>query len=263
MKFRVLTLFPEMVKATLKEGVVGQSVQNGELSLELVNPRDFAEDSYQRVDDRPFGGGDGMVMMIDPLAKALKSLADKNGPVVYLSPQGKVWNDQMARTWAKEYSEVTLICGRYAGVDQRFINRYVDAEISIGDYVISGGELAAMVLMDSVARHLPGVLGNPISSDQDSFQTQCLEGPIFTRPSQHELGDVPEFLTSGNHSKISQIRRAVSLALTRLRRPDLLENATETPAWIEVAQTVLALNEGEKNALGFSPIELSEMKKWK
>lgn len=263
MKFRILTILPDLVTAALKEGVVGQSVQNGELQLEIVNPRDFTEDKYHRIDDRPFGGGDGMVMMIDPLVRALKSLADKNGPVVYMSPQGRKWNDNLARSWAKEYSEITLICGRYAGVDQRFINRYVDAEISVGDYVLSGGELAALVVMDTLARHLPGVLGNPLSSERDSFHDGLLEGPSFTRPNQHDLGDVPEFLMSGNHQNIALLRTAISQALTRLRRPDLIQECSVSVTWPEVAQTILKFTEAEKNSLGFSPIELSEMKKWK
>jgi len=263
MKFRVVTLFPNYFKTPLEEGVVGQYFSEGQATLALANPRDFAEDNHHSVDDRPFGGGDGMVMMIDPLTKALKSFGDKNGPVVLLSPQGRPWSDELARIWSKEYGEITLICGRYAGLDQRFINRYVDQEVSVGDYILSGGELAALVVIDSLVRHLPGALGNPASSEHDTFRSGLLEGPLFTRPNHHDLGDVPEFLLSGNHQKIAEIRNAISLCLTRLRRPDLLGEKMTMLRWPDLAQSVLQLSEPEKNALGFTPIELVEMKKWK
>lgn len=227
MRFNVITIFPQLISDALKEGVVSQAFKGGQLGVKTVNPRDFSTDNHQSVDDRPFGGGDGMVFMIDPLVKALESLGEARGRVVYLTPQGKKWTDALAREWAARDQNITLICGRYAGIDQRVINRLVDDEISIGDYVLSGGEIPALVLMDSISRLRPGVLGNAESPQKDSFVEGLLEGPVFTRPRQHELGTVPSFLTSGNHQEISAVRAALSRALTLLKRPDLVKGSQE------------------------------------
>lgn len=160
MRFNVITLFPDLIKEALRHGVVGQAIARKDIELELITPRAFTSDVHHTVDDRPYGGGDGMVMLYAPLVQALASLGKSAGHKVLLSAQGKKWSDSQARAWAQFKKPITLVCGRYGGVDQRFINEHIDEEISIGDYILSGGELGAAVLIDSVARFLPGVLGN-------------------------------------------------------------------------------------------------------
>ncbi len=257
MNFNVLTLFPQTIHAALSEGVVGQSFQHGNLTVRTINPRDFTTDNHKTVDDRPFGGGDGMVLLIDPLEKALESLGDTKGKVVYLTPQGKPWSDSLARSWANESINITLICGRYAGIDQRFINEYVDEEISIGDYVLSGGEIPALVLMDSIARFCPGVLGNPASPDAESFSKGLLEGPIFTRPREHRLGQVPDFLLCGNHKHIEAVKSALAHALTALRRPDLLDPKKRN----EIRKSVSDLEKIPEKELEAMGVPISEIHK--
>ena len=226
MNFNIITLFPEMFDVTLELGVTGRAVVQGKAHVQLINPRHFTEDVHQTVDDRPYGGGDGMLMMMSPLAQALKSLQQKGGlgHVVYLSPQGQRWSDAKARDWGSQKKTVTLICGRYAGVDQRLVSQYVDEEISLGDFVLSGGELAAQVIVDSTLRFVPGVLGNEESPQAESFARGLLEGPSFTRPQKFEELPVPEVLLSGDHAKIEEFRLMMALAFTCLRRPDLLNN---------------------------------------
>jgi tRNA (guanine37-N1)-methyltransferase len=220
-KFNLVTLFPEMFGA-IQAGVVGQAVKSEKIQLNFVNPRDFTNDIHRTVDDRPYGGGDGMVMLAEPLEKALQSLGDERGHVVYLSPHGQVWNDKLAREWAaKSTPTITLICGRYGGVDQRFLNKFVDSEISVGDFVLSGGEIAAMVMVDTLARLVPGVLGNAESVHAESFADGLLEAPQFTRPQAAYGQEVPEILTSGNHKKINEFRQMISLLRTLQLRPDL------------------------------------------
>ena len=171
MRFNVITLFPNLIESVLDAngGVVGQAVSRGDVTIHTVNPRAFTSDLHKTVDDRPFGGGDGMVMLYEPLACALRSLGGDVGHCVYLTPHGKKWSDQKARNWAKTKKIVTLVCGRYAGVDQRFINDFIDEEISIGDFILSGGELGALVLIDSTSRFLANVLGNSQSAEAESF----------------------------------------------------------------------------------------------
>lgn len=222
MKFSVITVFPEMIENFFSQGVVGQSLNRNLLSLETINPRSFTNDVHHTIDDRPFGGGDGMIMMASPLEQALLSVKgpDKSS-VIYLSPQGEAFNDMKARQLAK-LKHVVLICGRYGGVDQRFINKYVDEEISIGDYVLSGGELAAAVVVDAVARMIPGVLGHGASAHEDSFaKNLLLEQPHFTRPRDWHDQIVPEILTSGNHKAIAEWKSKVSRLVTLAKRPDL------------------------------------------
>lgn len=260
MRFQVLTLFPKMIEEALREGVVGQAVGAGQVEVKCVNPRDFATDLHRSVDDRPFGGGDGMVMMLEPLVAALESLGDRKGRVVYLSPQGRPWKDSVARQWAGDGRPVTLICGRYAGVDQRLINHHVDEEISIGDYVLSGGELAALVVIDSMTRLLPNVLGNPDSPQVDSFSQGLLEGPLFTRPRQHALGEVPATLLSGHHARIESYRRALALALTALKRPDLVAvEAVSNLRVVKAVKELLALPPEELKSLGVKTKELETL----
>lgn len=222
MQFNVITIFPEMIRAALKEGVVGQAVQHGLVKLDVVSPRQFTADFHKTVDDRPFGGGDGMVMLYSPMKAALDSFAENKGKVVLLSAQGEKWSDSKARLWSKSGQPVTLICGRYGGVDQRFINECVDEEISVGDYILSGGELAALILIDSTARLLPEVLGNMQSADKDSFADGLLEAPLFTRPQAVAGQKVPTVFLSGDHKKIDQARRALSILITLKKRPELV-----------------------------------------
>lgn len=254
MRFNVVTIFPQLITDALKEGIVSQAFKGGQLAVKTVNPRDFATDNHKTVDDRPFGGGDGMVLMIEPLMKAIESLGDERGRVVYLTPQGRKWTDSLAREWAADDRNLTLICGRYAGVDQRVINRYVDEEVSIGDYVLSGGEIPALVLIDSISRLRPGVLGNAESPQKDSFVEGLLEGPVFTRPREHELGAVPSFLMSGNHQEIAAVRKALATVLTGLRRPDLFASSPEMKKMIKKLRQIPA---SDLKQLGVDEAELS------
>ncbi len=212
----------------VESGVLGQAQKKSLIEIHTLNPREFTKDVHKTVDDRPFGGGDGMVMMFEPLKQAYESLQSKGarGPLIYLSPQGALWNDQKARALASSSDRsITLLCGRYAGIDQRFIEEYVDEEISIGDYILSGGELAALCVIDSVARFLPGVLGNQVSPYQESLANGLLECPQLTRPRDLPGFQVPEVLTGGNHALIEEFRFDVSLVRTYFLRPDLWEKA--------------------------------------
>lgn len=220
----VITLFPEFIESSLDVGVVGRAVKRGLLSVNSWQLRDFAHDNYKTIDHRPYGGGPGMVMLIDPLRECLRAVraADpRPNHVVYLSPQGRPLSQARVRELA-EKPRLTLLCGRYEGVDERLLNAEVDEEISIGDYVLSGGELAAAVLIDAVGRLQDGALNDPQSAVQDSFENGLLDCPHYTRPEQHELGDVPAVLSSGDHKKIARWRRQQSLGRTWLRRPDVL-----------------------------------------
>lgn len=225
MQISVVSLFPEMVAAIGKFGVVGRAQSRGRISLDFENPRDFADDNHRTVDDRPYGGGPGMVMKLQPLAGALqaaKSRLPQGCPVVYLSPQGAVFDQATAKRFAA-LPGLLLLAGRYEGVDERLIESEVDEEISLGDYVLSGGEIAAMVVIDAVARLLPGVLGDGESAEQDSFAEGLLDYPHYTRPETVEGRAVPEVLLSGNHEKIERWRQKQALGRSFLRRPDLLE----------------------------------------
>ena len=228
MRFDILSLFPDFVEQISTHGVVGRAGERGLLSIHPWNPRDYAEGNYRRVDDRPFGGGPGMVMLIDPLRAALAAIrAAEPAPVhvVYLSPQGKPLTQAKVRQLAV-MPRIALLCGRYEGVDERLLQAEVDEEISIGDYVLSGGELAAAVLIDAVARLQDGALNDAESALQDSFEGDgLLDCPHYTRPVEHALGAVPEVLLSGNHAAIARWRRQQSLGRTWLRRPELLNEA--------------------------------------
>lgn len=225
MRIDVVSLFPEFVAHCAGFGVVGRSIERGLLTVCGTNPRDFAEGNYRRVDDRPFGGGPGMVMLIDPLRRAVAAARDADpapARVVYLSPQGSRLDQATVRRLAGE-SRLILLCGRYEGVDERLIRAEVDEELSIGDYVLSGGELAAAVLVDAIARLQDGALNDAESAAQDSFEDGLLDCPHYTRPLEHPLGTVPDVLLSGDHAKIARWRRMQSLGRTSERRPDLLE----------------------------------------
>lgn len=227
MRIDVISLFPDFIQACAGFGVTGRAVERSLLTLHGWNPRDYAEGNYRRVDDRPFGGGPGMVMLIDPLRAAIaaaRAADPEPTTLVYLSPQGRRLDQAGVRELAGR-RRLMLLCGRYEGVDERLVRAEVDEELSIGDYVLSGGELAAAVVVDAVARLQPGALSDADSAEQDSFETGLLDWPHYTRPVSHELGDVPEVLMSGNHAHIDRWRREQALLRTLERRPDLLETA--------------------------------------
>ncbi len=224
MDFTVLTIFPEMFDPFWQHGIIGKAVAKGQLGVSVINIRDFANDKHQVTDDRPYGGGSGMVMKPEPLAEAIRSARQRlpKSRTVLLTPQGRTLDQEQAQALAG-YEGLILVCGRYEGVDERINQSLIDEEISIGDYVLMGGELAAMVLMEAVARLIPGVLGNENSAALDSFTENLLEHPHFTRPSVFEGEAVPEVLRSGNHKAIDQWRLEMSLIRTFLKRPDLLK----------------------------------------
>ena len=224
MRIDVVTLFPAMFEAIAEHGITSRAVQQGILELAMVNPRDFTEDTHRTVDDRPYGGGPGMVMMVEPVRQAIRAAraaSDKPAKVIYLSPQGRPL-DQKGLLELSSRQRLVLVCGRYEGVDERLIQAEVDEEWSIGDYVLSGGELAAMVMIDGVTRLLPGALGHEDSASEDSFMQGLLDYPHFTRPEQIDGMAVPSVLLSGDHAKIRRWRLKQALGRTWLRRPDLL-----------------------------------------
>ncbi|WP_026893871.1 tRNA (guanosine(37)-N1)-methyltransferase TrmD [Clostridiisalibacter paucivorans] len=223
MKIDVLTIFKNMFDTVMGESIMGRAIDRNIVAVNYTDIRDFSNDKHKRVDDYPFGGGPGMVMKPEPIYNALSSLDYKNARVIYMSPKGKVFNQNLARELSKE-EHIIFICGHYEGIDNRIIDNYVDDEISIGDYVLTGGELAAMVVMDSIIRLLPGVLGNEDSFKDESHYEGLLEHPQYTRPRVFNDISVPEVLLSGNHKKIEEWKRYQSLMLTYLRRKDLLEN---------------------------------------
>jgi tRNA (guanine37-N1)-methyltransferase len=225
MRIDVISLFPPMFEAVSGYGVTGRAIKNGLLTLRVWNPRDYTEDRHRTVDDRPYGGGPGMVMMIEPLARAIEAARSEQGKdakVVYLSPQGRRL-DHAGVVELSKRAGVILLAGRYEGIDERLLETEVDEEWSIGDYVLSGGELAAMVMIDAVARQLPGALGDEGSAQQDSFVEGLLDHEHYTRPEDYAGRRVPEVLLSGDHEKIRRWRLKRSLGRTWLRRPDLLE----------------------------------------
>jgi tRNA (guanine37-N1)-methyltransferase len=231
MRLDVVTLFPEFMQQCSGFGVIGRAVERGLLEVAAWNPRDYAEGGYRRVDDSVCGGGPGMVMLIEPLRKALaaaRQAATGTAPVICLSPQGKRLTQEKVRHLAS-LPRMILLCGRYEGIDERLLEHEVDEELSIGDYVLSGGELAAAVLIDAVGRLQEGALGDAQSAEQDSFSDSLLDCPHYTRPVTHALGDVPAVLLSGDHAAIRRWRRMQSLGRTWLRRPDLLENVALDP----------------------------------
>ena len=223
MDFTVLTLFPEMFSVLLAGGIVRRAIEAEYITVEPVNIRDFAKDRHRTVDDRPYGGGSGMLMKPEPLAEAIRQAGKKHPEAwkILLTPQGRLFDQKVAGELAEQPS-VILVCGRYEGVDERVREHLVDEELSIGNYVLTGGELAAMVIIDAVTRLVPGTLGSEASAQEDSFSGGLLEYPQYTRPRSFEGVDVPEVLVSGNHAAIKEWRRRASLVRTMLKRPDLL-----------------------------------------
>jgi tRNA (guanine37-N1)-methyltransferase len=225
-RFTVLTLFPELINAYRDVGVIRKACESNVIEIDAINPRDYAQSSNGRVDDTPYGGGPGMVMTAGPMYRALAGLKTDKAQtrhVIYLSPQGKTFNHSAINS-LNHYDHLIFLCGRYEGVDERIVLNSVDSEWSIGDYVVTGGELPALVMIDALARTLPDVLGSELSSIEDSFHSGLLDYPHYTRPAEIEGQAVPEVLMSGDHGKIASWRRKQSLGRTYLRRPELLEN---------------------------------------
>ena len=220
MKFYVLTLFPEMF-GILNQSIIGKAIEKELIDINLINIRDFSKDKHKKVDDTPYGGGAGMVMKPDFVYDAYKSIEDRNAKVIYMSPQGKTLNQKKVEELAKE-SHLIILCGHYEGIDQRVLDKIVDEEISIGDYVLTGGEIPAMVLIDSVSRYVKGVL-NEESIQEESFSNWLLEYPQYTRPEIFEGVKVPEILLSGHHENIEKWRKEKSIEITKKKRPEILE----------------------------------------
>lgn len=220
----ILTIFPDIVAAPLRESIIGKAIDRELIDVRVINIRDFASDKHHTTDDRPFGGGSGMVMKPEPLAAAIHSVreSDPAVKVILLSPQGRIFRQEVAFELSR-LEHICLVCGRYEGVDERIRTHYVDDEISIGDYVLTGGELPALIVLDSVARLVPGVLGSDESITEESFVGGLLEYPHYTRPEVFEAHRVPEILLSGNHGAIHRWRRQQSLLRTWQKRPDLLQ----------------------------------------
>lgn len=221
MKFDVLTLFPEMFEP-IKQSIIGKAEEKKLIDINLINIRDFSKNKHKKVDDTPYGGGAGMVMQADVVYNAYKSIKDENAKVIYLTPQGKVLNQKKVEELSKQ-EHLIFLCGHYEGIDQRVIDKIVDEEISIGNYVLTGGEIPAMVLIDSVSRYVDGVLSEG-SISEESFSQGILEYPQYTRPETFEGVKVPEILLSGHHKNINKWRRCEALKNTYLKRPELLEN---------------------------------------
>ncbi len=227
MNINVITLFPEIFDS-LNYGLLGKALDREDIKINIFNLRDHQLNKHGQIDDKPYGGGEGMVLMAEPLENAIKNIPSDNlGIVINLSPQGRIFSQKKAKELST-LKNITIICGRYEGIDERLISQYVDDEISIGDYVLSGGEFAALTIIDSLSRFIPGVIGNQKSVEQDSFSHGLLKGPVYTRPETFNSDDIPEVLISGDHNKIKEWRDNQSLIRTFERRPDLLKNAKLT-----------------------------------
>ena len=224
MKFDVLTLFPEMFD-TLNQSIIGKAKEKELIDINLINIRDFSKDKHKKVDDTPYGGGAGMVIKPDVVYDAYKSIENKNAKVIYMSPQGKILNQKKIENLSKQ-KHLIILCGHYEGIDQRVLDKIVDEEISIGDYVLTGGEIPAMVLIDSISRYVEGVISQE-SIEEESFSNGLLEYPQYTRPEVFQGEKVPEILLSGHHENIEKWRKDKSIEITKKKRPDLLKNMAE------------------------------------
>ncbi len=248
MKYYILTLFPEMVLQGLNTSIIGRAVDKGLISMEAVNIRDYSKDKHNHVDDAPYGGGAGMVMQPGPVCDSYEALCQRIGKrprVLYMTPQGKVFNQSVAQELAGE-EELVFLCGHYEGIDERALERIVTDYLSIGDYVLTGGELPAMVMIDCISRLVPGVLNNHVSAEIESFHDNLLEYPQYTRPEIYEGKQVPEVLLSGHHKKIEEWRRQQSIRRTLERRPDLLAEAVLTKKEEMYLETLKAERGGEE-----------------
>ena len=239
MNFHILTLFPEMIEQGMHTSIIGRAIAGGYLSINAVNIRDYAFNKHQKVDDYPYGGGAGMLMQAEPVYLSYEAIKEKIGyrpRVVYMNPQGKVFNQEMAKELAKE-RDLVFLCGHYEGIDERVLDEIVTDYVSIGDYVLTGGELPAMVMMDSISRMVPGVLSNQESGETESFAGNLLEYPQYSRPEEWHGQKVPPVLLSGHHANIEAWRREQSVMRTAKRRPDLLKKADLTnKEWSQVRQ---------------------------
>ena len=241
MRIDIITLFPEMCEAVLGESIIGRARKSGAIEVKCTQLRDYAFDKHRRVDDAPYGGGMGMLMMAEPIALCFEDICRQTGTrphFIYMSPQGSVLNQQKLKELAK-YDNVCLLCGHYEGVDERLIEEYIDEEISIGDYVLTGGELPAVVLADALARMAPGVLSSDECFELESHYNGLLEYPQYTRPQEWHGRAVPEVLTSGNHKKIESFRRRESVIRTAVKRPDMIKNADLTEEERQFIQLIL------------------------
>ena len=253
MRIDVLTLFPGMFTGPLDESILRRARQSGRLDLRIHNLRDWTHDKHRTVDDRPFGGGPGMLLKPEPIFEAVESLRTENSRVILLSPAGRLFRQEIARELAKE-SHLILICGSYEGVDERVRTHLIDDELSIGDYVLTSGALPAMVIIDAVTRLLPGVLGDEQSAEEESFSNGLLEYPQYTRPAEYRGMRVPEILLSGNHEEIAKWRLQQAIERTRQRRPDLYEK------WLKRQQEKQAQTEKQPDPLDQQKSEPSQTK---
>lgn len=246
MRFHVMTLFPEMIENAMSVSITGRAIKAGHIQVEAVNIRDFSQNKHNRVDDYPYGGGAGMVMQAGPVYRCYKDIqercvntqADNKPRVIYLSPQGNTFNQKMAQDFAKE-EDLIFLCGHYEGIDERVLEEIVTDYVSIGDYVLTGGELPALVMMDTISRLVPGVLNNDISAQTESFTDNLLEYPQYTRPEEWNGKKVPPVLLSGNHKLLAEWYREKSVIRTAKRRPDLIEKAELTKDERALAQTII------------------------
>lgn len=257
MKFNVISLMPDLIKTALEFGVVGTAFKNQICTLNLINPRSFSTDAHHTVDDRPFGGGDGMLMLAEPLQKSIDQLENR-AAIYFLSPQGRPFDETMAQEFVRQ-PEITLICGRYGGIDHRFVLRNQIQEVSLGDFVLSGGELAALAIIDAVARKIPGVLGHGESAEQDSFAQGWLETPYFTRPQKWNGMEVPPVLVSGDHKKIAEHREWMAVLVTLAKRPDLVRGKNVN--WSALQKYLSRCDEKDLSAYGFTRTELLNLVK--
>ena len=245
MNFYIMTLFPDMVRDGLNTSIIGRAVHNGLLSVEAINIRNYAFNKHNSVDDYPYGGGAGMLMQAEPVYQCYRALQERIGKkprVVYLSPQGKTFNQTMAEEYAEE-KELVFLCGHYEGIDERVLEEIVTDYVSIGDYVLTGGELPAMIMVDAISRLVPGVLHNDVSAEFESFQDNLLEYPQYSRPEVWHEKRVPQVLMSGHHANIEKWRREQSVIRTAKMRPDLLKKAALTKAEQELAEKLLQKQE--------------------
>lgn len=222
MKYNIISIFPQMFESLNDYGVLGKAIDKGLIELNPIDLRDFSENKHNKVDDEIYGGGPGMLFRPEPLYRAISSVKSPGGKTIYMSPQGKTLDNNMAIDLSSQ-EELTIVCGHYEGIDQRIIDNYIDYEISIGDYIITGGELAAMVLIDTVSRFVDGVVGNNQSVVEDTFYNNLLKYPNYTRPRVFKGFEVPDILLSGDHSKIEKWRKEKAIEVTRNKRPDLLD----------------------------------------
>ena len=244
MHFYIMTLFPDMVMNGLNTSITGRAIEKGLLSIDAVNIRDYAYNKHNSVDDYPYGGGAGMLMQAEPVYQTYEAICQKSGKrprVVYLSPQGRTFCQTMAEEYARE-EELVLLCGHYEGIDERVLEEIVTDYVSIGDYVLTGGELPAMIMVDAISRLVPGVLHNDVSAEFESFQDNLLEYPQYSRPEIWHEKQVPQVLLSGHHANIEAWRREQSIIRTAKTRPDLLEKANLTETELEIAKKSLAID---------------------